>query len=281
MKGVITLDELLANPAIQGGVAPFLVALVIAGLFYRINILAGLAIVAGFITTVMLTTGIAFEPLTSTRKITLLVMIIPVLAIILQLIDKYNDFTIRVFHVFASAAVLWVLWPVISNNPSIEMLFLTLSYIVYAAWMMKVFMRMNEQPAIVTSTAVTGVGIAIGGSALIGASALLGQLGLALAATGGAFLLVQLISKSDEDSGLTLTMTSAMIAALVLPVAIEYAQVPWIVLPIVVLIPLLAFYPFEDEDRIWKNTITLLVGMGVLAALAFYLTTQSAGELLF
>jgi len=275
------LDELLANPAIQGGIAPFFVALVIAGLFYRINILAGLAIVAGFITTVSLTTGISFEPLSSTRKITLLVMIIPFLAIALQLIDKYNDFTIRVFHVFASAAVLWVLWPVISNNPSIEMLFLTLSYIVYAAWMMKVFMRMSEQPAIVTSTAVTGVGIAIGGSAMIGASALLGQLGLALAAAGGAFLLVQLIKKSDEDSGLTLTMTSAMIAALVLPAAIEYAQVPWVVLPIVAIIPLLAFYPFEDEDRVWKNTITLLIGMVLLAALAFYIATQSAGALLF
>ena len=275
------MDELLANPAIQGGIAPFFVALVIAGLFYRINILAGLAIVAGFITTVSLTTGISFEPLSSTRKITLLVMIIPFLAIALQLIDKYNDFTIRVFHVFASAAVLWVLWPVISNNPSIEMLFLTLSYIVYAAWMMKVFMRMSEQPAIVTSTAVTGVGIAIGGSAMIGASALLGQLGLALAAAGGAFLLVQLIKKSDEDSGLTLTMTSAMIAALVLPAAIEYAQVPWVVLPIVAIIPLLAFYPFEDEDRVWKNTITLLIGMVLLAALAFYIATQSAGALLF
>ncbi len=274
------MDEILTNPAVQGGIAPFFIALVIAGLFYRINILAGLAIAAGFITTVMLTTGIAFEPLTSTRKITLLVMIIPFLAIALQLIDKYNDFTIRFFHIFASAAVLWVLWPVISNNPSIEMFFLTLSYIVYAAWMMKVFLLMNEQPAIVTSTAVTGVGIAIGGSALIGASALLGQLGLALGAAGGAFLFVQLIRKSDEDSGLTLTMTSAMIAALVLPAAIEYAQVPWIVLPIIAIIPLLAFYPFEEEDRVWKNTIILFVGMGILAALAFYLTTQSAGELL-
>lgn len=275
------MDELLANPAIQGGVAPFLVALVIAGLFLRLNILAGLAIAAGFVTTVMLTTGIAFEPMTSTRKITLLVMVIPVLAIVLQLIDKYNDFTIKVFYTFAAAAVLWVLWPVIKNNPSIEMLFLTLSYIAYAGWMMKMFMRMSEEPAIVASTAATGVGIAIGGAALIGASALLGQLGLALAAAGGAFLLIQLLTKNAEDSGLTLTMTSAMIAALVLPAAIEYAQVPWIVLPIVAIIPLLAFYPFENENRVWRNSIVLLVGMGVLAGLAFYLTTQSAGELLF
>ena len=275
------MDELLTNPAIQGGVAPFLVALIIAGLFLRLNILAGLAIVAGFITTVMLTTGIVFEPLTSTRKITLLVMIIPLLAIVLQLIDKYNDFTVKVFYTFTAVAVLWVLWPVIKNNPSIEMLFLTLSYIVYAGWMMKLFMRMSEQPAIIASTAATGVGAVIGGASLIGASALLGQLGLALAAAGGAFLLVQLLAKSEEDAGLTLPMTSAMIAALVLPAAIEYAQVPWVVLPLVAIIPLLAFYPFEDDEKVWKNTIALLLGMGVIAGLAFYITTQSAGELLF
>ena len=275
------MDELLANPAVQGGIAPFIVALIIAGLFLRINLLAGLAIVAGFVTTVALTTGISFDPLTSTRKITLLVLIIPVLAIILQLIDKYNDFSNKVFYAFAVAAVVWVLWPVIKNNPSLETIAVTLSYIIYAGWMIKLFARMSEQPAIVASAAATGVGAAIGGAALIGASALLGQMGLALAAAGGAVLLLQLMAKSDEDAGFTLPITSAMIAALLLPAAIEYAQVPWVILPIVAIIPLLAFYPFEDDNSVWKNTIALLLGMGAIAGLAFYITTQSAGELLF
>lgn len=275
------MDELLANPAIQGGIAPFLVALVIAGLFLRLNILAGLGITAGFVTTVMLTTGIEFEPLTSTRKITLLIMVTPILAIVLQMIDKYNDFSNKVFVTFAVAAVLWVLWPVIKNNPSVETLSLTFSYLIYAGWMIKLFMRMSEQPGIVASTAATGVGIAIGGSALIGASLLLGQMGLALAAAGGAILFVQLLSKNQEDAGFTLPMTSAMIAALLLPAAIVYAKVPWIILPIVAIIPLLAFYPFEDDDSVWKNTIALLLGMGVIAGFAFYITTQSAGELMF
>jgi len=274
------LEELLSHPAIQGGVAPFIIAFLISLIFVRANLLAGFAVVAGFICLVMLATGISFSPLTSTRKLTLLVLVIPVLALLLQLSRQYTETAFKVFYVLASVGVIWILWPVISRNPSWETLFLTLSYVIYAAWMMGMFMRMSELPASTAGIAGTASGFAIGGCALIGASALLGQMGIALGASAAAFLLVQLIFRSEEFADLTFTMTSGLIAALLLPMAIVFADVPWVVLPLVALIPLIAVYPFADEDCVWKNTIYLMATAALPMGLAFYLTWQSAGALL-
>src|SRR5512143_3058526 len=59
------------NPAVQGGVAPFAVALVVAILLQRFN-LAGLAIAAALATVAYFLNGLTLEPLTVTRKIILL-----------------------------------------------------------------------------------------------------------------------------------------------------------------------------------------------------------------
>lgn len=275
------MEELLSHPAVQGGVAPFIVAFIVAGFFLKVNVLAGLAIVAGFVTTVVLTTGISFEPLTSTRKITLVILLVPLLALFFQLARKNLILVTSVFYVLVIAALLWMLWPVINNKSLGEIWLPVLTYIIYATWMVKAFLKLSELPAIPSGTAATAVGAAIGGAALIGASALLGQMGLALAAAGGAFLFIQLLIKSDQEAGYTVTSTAGFIAALVLPASIEYAKVPWLVLPLIALVPLFAFYPFEDESRVWKNTISLFAVMAFPIALALYLVKQHAGEMMF
>ena len=66
--------ELLNHPAVQGGVAPLVVALLIAILLARTRF-AWLAIVAGYATTIALTMGFQFSPLTASRKILLLGLI--------------------------------------------------------------------------------------------------------------------------------------------------------------------------------------------------------------
>ena len=274
------MEDLLNHPAIQGGIAPFIIGLVISLVFMRFNLFAGLAVVAGFIGLVLLTTGFSFSPLTSMRKITLLILIAPVVALILQASGKFSDRILKLFYGLAGVAVIWLLWPLILRNPLGEMFFPVFSYAVYAAWMMGVFMRMSELPAATAGVTSMMTGFAIGGSAVIGASALIGQMGMTLAVTSAAFLVVQLIRQRDDVAGLTFTMTSGLMAALLLPAAIVFADVPWLVLPLVAMIPLIAIYPFEDEDNILKNTAFVIVRVAAPVGLAFYLTWQSAGALL-
>ena len=274
------MDSLLAHPAIQGGVLPFIIAFVISLVFFRVNLLAGLAIVAGFAVMVQLTTGFSFSPMTSTRKIILLILIAPAIAFIFQLWYKNLEGLSKIGALFAAIALLWVLWPVLMRAPVSDIFFPALSYVIYAAWMMMIFMRMAELPAVTAGTASMMTGFTIGGAALIGASALLGQMGMVLAATGAGFLLVQLLTKSEEAAGLSFTMSSGLLAALLLPAAIVYAKVPWLVLPIAALIPLIAIYPFADDEPSWQDTSILLLFISPLVALALYLTWESAGALL-
>ena len=79
------MQELLNNPAVQAGFAPFLVALIVVELFRRTR-LSGLAIIAGFAVTVYLASDFNMEPLTAARKIVLLGSISALLALVLTLV---------------------------------------------------------------------------------------------------------------------------------------------------------------------------------------------------
>ena len=270
---------LLDHPAVQSGVAPFICALVVAGIFYRMSTLAGLAIISGFVASVLLSTGFAFDPLTSTRKITLLILISPVLGLLMSYFTHYSKIWLNIYYLLGGFAVLWVLWPVLSRNP-VDMIMPVIGYMVYAGWMVGIFLRLSATTSLAAGAASTSVGFGVGLTALIGASALLGQMGLSLGAAGAAYLFVQLISKRDVEAGFIVTLTSGFAAALILPAAVVYAKVPWIVLPIMAIVPIIAFYPFEDEDPIWKNTAILLIAMALPVSYAIYLTVQSAGEMI-
>jgi len=274
------MEDLLAHPAIQGGIAPFVAALILSLVFLRVNLLAGFILVAGFAIMVMMSTGFSFSPLTSTRKLSLCVLLIPVIAFLLHFSVKNSEHILKISYGLIALAIVWILWPVIMRHSFAEVLIPVVGYIIYAAWMMSMFVRMSELPGITAGTSAFATCMTIGGVALIGASALLGQMGIAFGSAAAAFLLVQLLFQRDDLAGITFTMTSGLMTALLLPAAIVYAKVPWVVLPIVALIPLIAMYPFEDERLIWRNTISLLAIIALPAGLALYLTWKSAGALL-
>ena len=275
------MEELLSNPAIQGGIAPFIVALAIAGVFLKARNLAALAIAGGFITTVILTTGIQFDPMTSTRKIVLIAMVIPIVALILDLFHAEESKKVTpIFYGIGVLSLLWVLWPVIDRTPLTEMILPLLGYTVYVVWMIGVFIKLVEMPRISAAAAATGTGFGIGITALIGASALLGQFGLAFGTAAGAYLLTQVFSRNDEPAGFTFSLSSAFLAALLLPAAVVYAKVPWIVLPLIAIAPLMAFYPFEEDRHIIQNLIGLFVVMAIPIGIAIYFTIQAAGPAL-
>src|SRR6267378_672803 len=77
------MQEMLANPAVQGGLAPFVAALIVAALLAPIR-LGGLAVVAAFATAVYFIAGFTFSPLTATRKIILLGFAAPLAGIVID-----------------------------------------------------------------------------------------------------------------------------------------------------------------------------------------------------
>ncbi len=80
-----TMEEFLGNPAVQGGVAPFVVGLIVVAILGRAK-LGGLAVVAAFAVCVHLASGLTFTPLTALRKVVLLGLIAPVVGIAIDFV---------------------------------------------------------------------------------------------------------------------------------------------------------------------------------------------------
>ena len=78
-----TMQQLLDHPMVQAGVAPLVVALLVAAALWRTR-LAWLAVVAGFATAASLSAGISVSPLTAGRKVTLLVLLSPLVGLVLD-----------------------------------------------------------------------------------------------------------------------------------------------------------------------------------------------------
>src|SRR6266705_6169758 len=101
------MQEMLANPAVQGGLAPFVAALIVAAFLAPFR-LGGLAIVAAFATAVYFIDGFTFEPLTATRKIILLGLAAPVAGIVIDFAFRPTRLAASALPLPGAAAAAWI-----------------------------------------------------------------------------------------------------------------------------------------------------------------------------
>jgi hypothetical protein len=270
----MTMTDLLQHPAVQGGLAPFLIALIVAVLLRRFK-LSGLAIIAGFVTTVYMSGNFSFEPLTATRKAVLLGLFAPLLALLL------TNFHLRwlrlVLAVAFGIASLWVAVRVLEQQPIATVLFWIVGLCLYVGWLVYWMDTLNDLP-LRAGSAGFALGLGTGLSALFGASALLGGYGLSLCAAAGAFLLVQMITDRTITGGRVLTLPLALIAGLLGGLASLTAQLPWYaLLPLALIPPAAKYIPVSEKSGIWMQSILLSIAPLVCATVAVYLVWRVAG----
>ena len=270
------MDTLLNNPAVQAGVIPFVVALIVVLALRPVGRFAvGLAVMAGFLTAVALTAGFTFPPKTSTHKIVLLALASVPAAALLHLRPVAWRIFAPIMIAAGAAAVLWVVWPVISRREGMEFWLLTLGAGVYGAWMTASVDSLYHHPGRAL-TASLALGFGTGIAALLGASALLGQLGIALGAATGAVALLHLFTQS-ETAGRMLTFPIGVLTGVLGVAAMVYAKLPWFVLPILGLIPLLAHTPLSSKLSPWMQFVLLGIITLAGAAAAVFVTRYVAG----
>ena len=113
------MQELLNHPAVQGGLAPFVIALIVAELLLRLR-LSGLAVIAGFAVTVYLVSDFSIEPLTSARKIVLMGLLSSLLALTLL---PFNWRPLRlILAVAGGIAAVWMALRIIQQQDMTHML---------------------------------------------------------------------------------------------------------------------------------------------------------------
>ncbi|MES2512430.1 MAG: hypothetical protein V4625_21070 [Pseudomonadota bacterium] len=220
------MNELLNNPAVQAGVAPFVVALVIAVLLHRTRLL-GLAIGAGFLSVVFLALGFSFDSLTSVRKMIVCGVAASALVLVLEVLKLDPKPLVRaVLAAAVAAAAVWVVWRVLQQLETKGLLLAGAGAVIYLVALVESGNRIAAD-SVRSASAALMTGLAAGVLALLGASASLAQVGIAVGASAGAVLLVQMITGKYAPSGWTLALPANVVAGLVGLLAVFTGGLPW------------------------------------------------------
>ncbi|WP_455209073.1 hypothetical protein [Kaarinaea lacus] len=276
------MSDLLANPAIQSGIIPFAIALLAAWTLRRFGwVWSGLGFAVAYYTSVYLAAGFQFLPLTSTRKILILGIIAIALGLTIDALKQKPHIISAVIFVIAAAAVSWMIWPVVNRTEGAAFWIMLVTSIAYASWLTAAsesLRNKTDQGAMLALALGLGTGI----SAMLGASALLGQLGIAIGAIGGAYLLLQLL-KQDAQLGSNFTLPVGLLNGLLGVGAVIYASLPWYSLLPLALIPATVNIPVSGELSKFKKLLLLALYTLPLTIIAIVITwtASSSGESMY
>ncbi len=275
------MNELLLNPLFQSAIAPFMVSLLLGLVLYRtVGFWAGISVMAGFYLAAWLVTDLRFFPLTSTRKILMLGLAALAVGMVFDLYRKAPRWLLLLFFAAGFSALVWVVWPVLMRkSDEWQTWLMVVAGGSYVGWLLTSFITLRDK----SDRAMTGLLALAGGtgiSALLGASALLGQLASAMAAAMAAYLLAGLFS-SRLNAGALLVVPIALLSGLLGVAAQVYAKLPWYTLLILAVIPLVARVPLPEERPQWLKVVLLLFCLTPVAGGAIYVTWLESGDPLF
>ncbi|MDH3320753.1 MAG: hypothetical protein OEO84_13815 [Betaproteobacteria bacterium] len=265
-----SLQELLRNPIVQSSVLPLVAGLVCAAVLYPLR-LEGLGAAAGFLVAVVAIGNFAFEPLTVTRKIVVLGAGAAIFGALFDLAVKPTRFTGPALGAIFGAAALWVFASVLVQKTPLEVATLGAGVVALTAWLVTATVSLHYNSAR-SGAAGLGLGLGAGVSAVLGASALIGQYGMALAAACGGFLILLMALGPRVSAGISLTLTASVLAALLSAGAVLLAQLHWSSLAALALVPVIVRLPLP-ETPLWTRpvlaSVYALLAAGGACALAW------------
>ena len=275
------MTDLLDNPAVQAGVLPFIIALVLGCALAGTRYLA-LAVVAGLVVVLALTIGFSPEPFTSAKKMIVATFGATVVALVLEATGVgARRVIVAALAVGAGSAAVWTLLRVLQQMEP------PAAWAVAAgAFALTLATTGSASFASGTSSlraAVIGacLGWGSGVLALLGASALLAQLGLAVGSASAAVALVQMIRGREAPLGWTVVMPAAVAAPIIGVLACATGELRWYCLVPLPFAPLLArLVPAGALRRPWQMAFATgfaaLLPVAVAVGLAWLSTASSS-----
>lgn len=276
------MQALLANPAFQSAVVPLVCSFILALLLRKAGVAwQGLAIVVGLLTTIVLTTGLSFSPLTSTRKIILCSLVLPFAALLVERVSRHRLVVAITLGVLLALAALWVVWPAMARQEGMEFWLTGARVALYAAAIGAGLMWVGNGIQAREGGSVLALAIGTGAAAMLAASALYAQLAFAVAAAMGGLLLVTLLGRGETSLGRLSLFAAALPLGLLGSAATVYAQLPALALLSLVWVPWFTLIPLPQAANRWLRAAqTTLVAM-VPAIPAVWLAWQSAGAIAY
>lgn len=259
------MSDFFDHPAFQGGVAPFVVALIVAFALGRTRFV-WLAIMPAYATMVALDTGFTLFPPTAARKTWLIGLLAPLAGVAA---DRYRRRSRRLAPALAVAAgllSLWVFRTALQNYPGTGALAAGAGIAIFVAAMVAAVLRLRDD-GYRCGAAGVGLGLAAGIGGILSAS--IGALvaGVAIAAACGAMLVVQVVLKRALAPGFTGALPIGMIVALIAAATQQLALLPWHALPLLLLVPLAASLPAARSGSLLARPAVLTAYATAAAAL--------------
>jgi hypothetical protein len=159
---------LLDHPAVQGGLAPLVIALTVAAVFARTRF-AWLAILGGYATMVALSTGFSFSPLTVARKTILVGVIAPILGVVLDVVTRSSKTLAAALVVAAGAVSIWIFMTILKQRDTTVAIATGTGVALFVAILVALMLRLRGD-GLRTGAAVSGLGVATGIAGLLSAS---------------------------------------------------------------------------------------------------------------
>jgi hypothetical protein len=276
------MDGLMNNPAVQSGIIPFVVALAVVVLLGKTKpAIMGLAAAAAFIVTVALVTGFSLQPLSSTKKIILMAYAAAVLGLVVDLagekLDAYRQYAYGIFALLGIIGVLWVAWPVVSRQSTQNPLIIAIGLSAYVAWMIFSISVLQQKKAQI-SAAVFATALGTSVVSIVGATALYGQLAAPFAAAAGAWVLFYWLTPQKAVFSASFFLMASVTCASLGAAATIYANLPWLTLVLLGLIPAVVHIPIKQDSAIWLQVLKSYIAALVPAIAAIWYTVQQSAD---
>jgi hypothetical protein len=272
------LQQLLSHPAIQSSVVPLFSALVIGAIFFR-NRLSALGIAAGFLATVYLVGNFALEPLTATRRLVIVGTGAALLGSLVDVASWPSRIISRALALLFGGASVWVFWGVLAQKSLAGALVAGLATAAFLTGLVVLTQPLQQDP-VRAGAAGLGLGLGAGTSAVLGASALLGQYGLALGAACGGFLALVMIFGARIAAGATATLTIAAVGGLIGAAAVHLANLAWWSAALLALVPVAVRLPLPARAAWLQTSLACTYALTVAIAasgLAYWSTRGQHG----
>ncbi len=255
--------ELLDNPAVQGGAAPLVVALIV-GLALMRTRFAWLAIVAGYAAMIILAGSFSFSPLTAARKVMLVGVASALVGLAADAWPRATRHRDAALAAIAGAVSLWVFVSVLRQREGMAGIAAGAGIAAFVLLLVGATLWHRDDGPRMGAIGL-GLGLATGVAGVISASIgfLLG--GVALAASAGALLLVQVIAGRPLAAGFTGALPIGVLAASFAAATLLLAQLPWYALPLLLLVPLAATLPVPERAPLIARA-AILCGYTLVAA---------------
>ncbi len=264
----------LLHPAVQAGVLPFVVTLIIAiTLFRRFPAIGGVAPMLAFFLAVIMTYGLADVSLLWLRKIVAVSLIVFFLGVLLDRMEMNPHLLRSILFGSGVVAAAWVfaseLMDMMERDPSNTVL-VAIMVTFYPAWMTWGLGEIRYRSAVVY-TAITLLGVGTGIAAVFAKAEFAAELALAIGFASGAGVYLTVMARWSFPSGLTMTMPAGITLGLLGAAAFFYAKLSPISMVAFSLIPLVLMIQPQDAMATMRGYLMWTAMLLCIAAVAVFL----------